>query len=479
MLLPSLILTLAPALASDLEADIASAGEDVGRLWTLVEQYRTAEDDDGLQRAARRILEVDADHEGARTALGHHRYDERWFETYTELSAYRREEDRRMLEEHGMVRFRETWVASTDIPFVRMGWSQAEDGRWMSPAAHEDARRAAELTAEGWQQQDLTWIHPDDFDKWRDGLWKCGDEWLTVEEADAWHAELDRGWKIPAEHFVAQGTVNRESLRWAGWWADQTYADLVRIFGQQPESPPTVVVLRTLDQYNRFAAGDPAGARPPTEADGYSSVHYAYFAESWFDPVRREHLGCGVAYWDTADEALAPFGQHAIRHAAAHSFVEAIDPSWNAISQTLEAPGRTLATAAFWQEKRIPRWLRYGAASYVERYFHDPNVGDDGSPWWARDWALSNLRQQGGLRDLASVFAFTLAPNDPAGSGQRIHEAGLLVSFVLDGGCTPVIEKHQAFRAALRGKGDTAAAAQALQDALVANEAALRAYANL
>ena len=43
--------------------------------------------------------------------------------------------------------------------------------------------------------------------------------------------------------------------------------------------------------------------------------------------------GAGVCYWDTLTESLAPYGQHAVRHAAAQSYVEAIDPSWNAVSQ--------------------------------------------------------------------------------------------------------------------------------------------------
>ncbi len=479
MLITPWILSIALLGGPDLDADLAAAGDDVGRLSAILETCRESEDDDGLQRAAHRILELDASHEGAHRALGHHLYAERWFETYTELSAYRREEERRMLEEHGLVRFGDDWIAREHLPFVRMGWSRDEAGTWRSPAALEDARLAQERTAEGWQQQDLTWVHPDDFDKWRDGLWKCGEEWLDQERADAWHAQLDRDWRIPSERFVAQGTIDRESLRWAGWWADQTYADLVRIYGLQPSSPPRFVVLRDLDQYNTFAAGGGTSGRAPAESEGFSSVHYAFFADALFDGARREYSGCGVAYWDTDDESLAPFGQHAVRHAAAQSYAESIDPSWEAVSQVLEAPGRPLSAPAFWNEKRIPRWLRYGAASYVERYFHDPNVGDEGNPWWAREWALANLRDQTEPLDLDAVFAFALDPADPGASGRKIHTAGLLVAFMLDGNCAPVIERHQAFKAALRSDEDTGDAARALEASLREHEEALRRFANL
>ena len=60
-----------------------------------------------------------------------------------------------------------------------------------------------------------------------------------------------------------------------------------------------------------------------------------------------------------------------------------------------------------------------------------------------------------------------------------ISEAGLLVSFMLDGNCKAVMDAHQAFRSALKLGGDTEAAVTELQEAIVANERALRRYAKL
>jgi hypothetical protein len=138
-----------------------------------------------------------------------------------------------------------------------------------------------------------------------------------------------------------------------------------------------------------------------------------------------------------------------------------------------------MQAAAFWSEKRIPLWLRYGAASYVERYLEDRNAGDGGDPWGFRTWALENVRNKGGLRPLPEVFGFVLDLNNIEGSTKLINEAGLLVSFVLDGQCAPVQQAHAAFKTALQEGQPTAESVQALQQAIVDNEAELRKYAGL
>ena len=63
------------------------------------------------------------------------------------------------------------------------------------------------------------------------------------------------------------------------------------------------------------------------------------------------------------------------------------------------------------------------------------------------------------------------------GSLRLIHEAGFVVSFILDGDCLPVREKHQAFKAALKRAEGEREAAEALQAALIENERALQKYA--
>ena len=225
-----------------------------------------------------------------------------------------------------------------------------------------------------------------------------------------------------------------------------------------------------LAQFNKFAAG--------SETEGFSSLHFAFFADALFDPTVKPSAfaAIGAAYWDDSSKEASAYGQHSIRHAAALSFVEAIDPSWKALGDV--AMGTQAKTMApFWAEKRIPRWLRYGAASYVERWFFDTKAGDGGDPEWARKWARASLKQLGGLRDIGKVFEFKLALADVPGSTRLIHEAGLLTAFILDGGDKNVQRAHEALRQALLSGASTTAAVADLQKALLAAKPAIAAFA--
>jgi hypothetical protein len=475
------LLLLAGASGDELAERKRAAGDDVAKLYELALWCEAEERDEDARGLCERVLKLDPEHAGAHEKLRHHRYDGRWFETYRELSRYRAAEEERMGKE-GLVRHAGGWAPAADVPYLRMGWTRAADGRFASPAALERERLAAERTAAGWQLQDLTWIPPEEFDSWRGGLYKCGAEWLAPAEADRWHAELGRWWQLPGEHFELWATTDRESARWALWWADQAYPDLVRALGAEPARKPVFVTLGSLAQYNDFAAGNVEAQRPAAEVSGWSSVHYAFQADSFVERSGAvpEYPGAGVCYWDVGDPALKPYGQHAVRHAAALSYLEALDPSWNAVSTMLAAgPGTPVDATAFWAEKKLPAWLRFGIASWCERYFRDAAAPAGADPWWARTWALENLRQQGGLRPLDVIFACALDATDPAGSGRLISEAGAVVSFALDGGCAPVTAAYERLRQALSGSGDVAAAARELEGSIREHDKELARYAAL
>jgi len=467
-----------PDARADYEKRLAAAGRDVDALWALSEWCKENGLDDERKAVLGKIIEVDPEHERAHKALRHHHYDGKWFTSYAAMSKYRRELSKEMAAK-GLGRFGDEWVPLADIPFLKMGWVKDDDGRWTSERKLEARVREAKYAAEGWQQQDLTWIPPDEFDKWRAGLLKCGDEWLSMEDANAYHSKLGRWWTIPGEHFIVYSTCDRETSDSAVWHADGTFKDLARIFGLQPDDKPRLAVVNSIAQYNEFAAGDQEARRPPADIDGYSSCHYAFYADAWYELVggEPEYMSGGACYWDTSDPNLAAFGRLAVKHAAAQSYVEAIDPSWNAVSAALASGGQDFQTAEFWAEKKIPRWLRYGAASYVERFFSDSSVGEGGDPFQMRAWAIGNIRNQGGLRELDEIFRFRLDPADP--SGKLIAEAGLLVSFMLDGDCTPVEGAHRRFKSCLRSGEGLDLAIEALQKTLKEHEDDLLAFARL
>jgi hypothetical protein len=184
----------------------------------------------------------------------------------------------------------------------------------------------------------------------------------------------------------------------------------------------------------------------------------------------------GVCYWDFDDPKLNPWGPYAVRHAAALSYLAAVDPSWETVSQAVANP-TALQIGPFWAEKRLPRWLHYGAASYCERFMKDPLTAEKGDPWVYRAFALQQLRAAGPLDPFEQIFPVNLDANDASGSERRIHEAGLLVSFILDGNCAPVSAAHQELKTAFASGGSTAEAVDKLQKAIVDNAEALNKHA--
>ena len=468
------------AVEAEYEQKKTAAGDDVDKLAELARWCK----ENGLSANARstweRILELDSEHVEAHEALRHHHYDGKWFKSYVELSRYRREEEKRMLEEEGLVRYKDGWAKPEEVAYLRMGWEKSDKGEWLKPGEAERLAKEASLREQGWvQQQDMTWVGPDEVANWEKGLWKVEDRWVPANEANAYHSQIGRWWTYPSDQFVTLSTLDWDTTRWAGWYADQVFKDCVRAYGLQPDEKPQLIVVNSVAQYNSFATGDQTAQRPPGEIDGTSSCHYSFFAEAWFtvdEGGQPTYGGAGTAYWDVGDPNLKAYGQHAVRHAAAQSYAEAIDPSWDTVSRAMEAEGGQLSTAAFWAEKKIPRWFRYGVASYVERYFADPNADN---AWWAREWGLANLRAAGDLRSFDDVFGMRLDPATPEASGQLIHNAGLYVAFILDGQVAPVVQAHRAFKTALRSGQGLEEAITGLETALREHEGELREFAGI
>jgi hypothetical protein len=490
-LLASPVPTEPPVLAvqeagdAEVDAQIAAAGSDVAKLMELAKSFADGGKDDAAKKTYKKVIEIDPNHEAAHKALRHHTYGGKWFESYAELSKYRRDETAKM-KEKGLARWKEQWVAEDDVPFLNMGWVKDAGGKWSNPVEVARAKQVEEWKAAGYvyRADDSTWISPDEKAKADSGLCKCGDQWLDLAKANEYHAQIGQWWQIEGEHFVVWTTCEWDGGSAARGFADRIYPDLVRLFGLQPPKKPHFVVLNSLEQYNQAAGGQPP-LLPETE--GISSLHGAYFADAFFDPTTQppQFVGCGVTYWDRKDEKLRAWGPFWLRWAAAQSYVEGIDPSWLAIGELIAAvsSGSQPAASTFWSEKRIPRWLRYGAASYAERYLKNPDASDGGNPWDLREFAFAELKKSGGMRKIEDVFAFTLDLNDIEGSSRLYHEAGLVVSFLLDGadGDKKLREKHQAFKAALKGSDakELAKAVEGLQKELEKNEKDIKKFAGL
>ncbi|MEZ6002845.1 MAG: hypothetical protein R3F33_01550 [Planctomycetota bacterium] len=163
------------------------------------------------------------------------------------------------------------------------------------------------------------------------------------------------------------------------------------------------------------------------------------------------------------------------------AFVEGLDPS----EKTQRSAGRPrFSPSEYWQqyeqEKAMPAWLRYGAAVYAERYFFDKAVeaaGDGGDPFWARTWSKQNLEGRGGLRPVAEILKGAPDPAKVEDSQRWLIEAGLLVSFLVDGGNEAAGEALTAMQNALREGHLKPSHLRNLEAVLTEHEAEVQAYA--
>ncbi|MBK8181326.1 MAG: hypothetical protein IPK67_21080 [Planctomycetes bacterium] len=463
-----------PAKDPEFERLLSESADNVEKLFELSLWCKSTQRDGQAARVLRRLLRFDPDHARAREALGHHFAKGQWFTTQAAFERFQRSQDPRAAAAKGHVEFKSLWMHPEERALAGKGWvKEQETGLWITPA---DRKRLTE----GWARQDLEWIAPVETNFLDDGLWRVDGEWIDARTADQRHARLDAMWRIPTADVLLHGTTDRATCQASLGHMSRAMDDLRKVFGAEPPLPLSVALLCDEAQYDRFAFGDHDGRRRATHFGRLHTVHHAFFAESWYtrNEGRLEFTGMGVGYWD----ALAPggnlYGVHAARLAAGLSYVDALDPSPKTIRQAISAGGPLPAGyGAYETEKLLPAWLRWGAAVYAERFFHDDQVAAGGDPWWARKWSLENLERKGGLRPLAEVFAFKLDPDQRDASQRLLIEAGLLVSFLVDGGSAPVTAAHGEFKASMLSGKPHPKYVKALTDALTAHEAELRAYA--
>ena len=457
------------------------ADKDADKLWDLHDWCKEKKLDKDAKSCLRRIVQLRPDDEKAHKELGEVFYDGKWFPSDKKVEEYKKQvadkqaKDLEKAEkEKGHVKFNDQWVAPEDVPYLKRGMVKNDKGEWIDPQEQKKL-------AEGWVKQDLEWVSPQEKDNIGKGLWKCGDKWLEIGPANEYHSEIFQWWKIPYQtKFELWTTCDRKVADTVLQNLSNSYDDLVKCYGYEPATPPAVVILRNQQQYESFAAGDPEESRPSSDSRGLSSTHYAYFADIGINPETAEFIQWGISYWDASTEAGPKFGIHSTRNALGQSFAEALDPSTKTMEKVKE--DRTFDSKAFWEEKRIPTWFRFGAAAYAERYFTDHTVKAGGNNRWAIEWSLSNLLARGGMLPIAQVMEFE--PDVDKGEDTQVwyNRVGLLMWFIVDGKCAPVTDKLVAFQTALKSGKDSksvAAAAKAFETELGKHDTDLRKFAGL
>ena len=452
------------------EAKRKEAGKDPVKLWDLYLWCEAFDLGKQGRSCLRAIVKVDPNHREAREKLGHLEFDGKWFTTQKKLDKYKKAYEERVAKEKGLVRYEDEWVSKEDVPYLERGMVRDDEGNWV------DAEEYAKITG-GWTKQDLVWVSPDEIANVEKGLWKCGDEWLSLESANGYHAEIGKWWAIPSDHFVLYTTCSREVGMKALEQMERAYKDINRLLGSSPAGRVNVGLMRDVDQYGKFAAGSDDFTL--TEVRGLSSVHHAYFADTWFDWDTLDFLGAGVGYWDASTDNGNAYGIHSARHAASLSLVEAIDLSPKALESARKRKLEGWDAEDFWEEKKLPMWFRYGAASYAGRYFIDQFVARGGNPNWAREWSVQNLLSRGGLQDLGDAFRGELDVDKNEESTKLLNEWGLIVAFILDGKNPAATEGLGAVKHALKTGEGLSEAFSKLEKIVIKNEQKLREFAEI
>ncbi len=465
----------APKQDDEFEQRVAEAKGDATKLWEVYLWCLSTKRQERVAPVLRRIVRVDPLHRAAHLALGHIANDVQWFHSQAALDRFLLGQVEETALSRGLVQVKSLWIHPDERALAqkRMVKDQ-ETGQWLTGAERK-------LLNAGWGLQDMEWIRPEEAGRADDGLWKVGTEWLDLRDANQRHASIESMWTIPSAEVLLYSTADRDTSLRAIDQVSLAIADMRKVFGAEPALPLNVVVLKNEEQYDRFAFGDPDGRRPATDTGRQHVIHSAYFAESWFPRVegKVEYRGAGVCFWDAQEPSGDLWGVHATRLATGLAYANALDPSPGAVKKALgEHPDQEYYDA-FLAEQQLPSWLRFGGAVYAQRYFLDTSAPADGDAWWARKWSIGNLNDRGGIRDLQEVLSTPLDPDDRDDSRRRLLELGLVVSFVVDGGCAPVTEAHEELKHALAGGRKYSKQVEALTKALLANEAALATFATL
>lgn len=463
----------ATGLGGEFTARLEATGETAAALLELRAEYL----DGGLQREAaavlQRALRLHPEEPAVRAVAGHVLEDGHWFSSGERRARYIASQDQALAEAKGHVRHKQAWMHPDDKSRAAKGWRRDPDtGLWETP----DDRR---LRERGWVRQDLEWIAPEQAAQTDAGRWRVDGEWLDLPLANQRHAGLDSMWRIPSPDVLLYSTASRATSSAALVHMARAMGDLRRVFGLEPTLPLSVALLRSEEQVDRFALGEPDGRRYPTHAGRTHVIQGGFFAERWFERAEGKLVfrGMGVGLWDALVPNGDAFGVHSARLALGLSYVDAVDPSPKAVRAAL-ARGPGLDYTADWRkEKRLPGWLRWGAAVYAERFFRDEHASAGSDPWWARTWSLESLAGRGGLRPLEQVLAFELDPDEREDAQRLLLEAGLLVAFMLDGDNAPVREAHEELKRALVRGRLHARHVTALEEALLAEASALRDFA--
>jgi hypothetical protein len=230
------------------------------------------------------------------------------------------------------------------------------------------------------------------------GLFKVGEEWLTLEQANEAHSTMESPWELDGNFSSLVTTCNHDFAQKALIDADRAIQKAYSVMHVPvPEDFPKVQLMMVNDVENYKQIGQ----APQDNADAAMSSNYECF--SFQDPNAARYIG--VILFTVLDEnnpeGNENFTRFLVRHAATEAAVRNMEMG-----------------------EEVPRWFVTGLATYTERYW-DPFY-ENGVVDLAR-WSCSALTRDGGVLKLDSFFEpFTV-------TRQTVLQSGLVLSYLLHG----------------------------------------------
>jgi hypothetical protein len=386
------LFALVPAAAAQTRAQLkAELGKKLEAAATADDKMKVAEwaKENGLVTDHKKILEaiVEAqpDYRPALEALGYEQFDGKWMPA-KEAAAKREKALAADFESKGLVEVDGAWVEKDKVADAKKGifWHDGEPVSKTEKLAFLSGKvrhpRTGELIAAA------------DLEKANQGLFPIEQRWVGLEEANKFHAQLNRPWVLRTKYATLLTTMPLEWFDELKKQVDDSVTKLLPLVGRAPHPAHRPLVGVVANQQEYVAVGTRMGAG--------DSSYGAFVAEQ---DLQAFQIGLNgkpaVALWAES------WGPYYVRHAAGLAVV-------HAFAQELGA--------------QVPAWFARAIGGHVDRFWNPQTIGFFGN----------RFVQGGGLRKLDTWFEkFAITPEmENEEIATNIFQAGLLLDFASRGG---------------------------------------------
>jgi tetratricopeptide (TPR) repeat protein len=246
--------------------------KDAEALFALAQWAREA----GLVREAetsfRDVLKIEADHAGAREALGFRRVDGRWL-TAAEADRAAKAAEEASYKERGWKKHGDTWMSPADFARVQKGLVLHE-GRWVSKEIK------ARIDKDQWTWFEGEWVSPEDRQKMESGLRRLGGKWMTIEEIDKSLGSMSKPVIHKSDHFELRTNAPWHKARAVLGVAEEAYRLLQAALGTEPDiydarGPLLILLAARIEDYKDLGKTLPRGDEESLRSSAFGSFYAA------------------------------------------------------------------------------------------------------------------------------------------------------------------------------------------------------------